>query len=70
MDKVNFADFLQDKSLQEVMKTVGAVEPDRGINVFMSYTDLFVILKVFTMYGVVDKEWLKQPHQSVTNCNE
>lgn len=62
MDKVNFADFLQDKNLQEVMKTVGAVEPDRGINVFMSYTDLFVILKVFTMYGVVDKEWLKQPH--------
>lgn len=62
MDKVNFADFLQDKNLQEVMKTVGAVEPGRGINVFMSYTDLFVILKVFTMYGVVDKEWLKQPH--------
>ena len=62
MDKVNFADFLQDKNLQKVMKTVGAVEPDRGINVFMSYTDLFVILKVFTMYGVVDKEWLKQPH--------
>ena len=62
MDKVNFADFLQDKNLQEVMKTVGAVEPDRGINVFMSYTDLLVILKVFTMYGVVDKEWLKQPH--------
>ena len=66
MDKVNFADFLQDKNLQEVMKTVGAVEPDRGINVFMSYTDLFVILKVFTMYGVVDKEWLKQPHQLTT----
>ena len=62
MDKVNFADFLQDKTLQEVMKTVGAVEPDRGINVIMNYTDLFVILKVFTMYGVVDKEWLKQPN--------
>ena len=61
-DKVNFADFLQDKNLQMVMGGVCAVEPDRGINVFMSYTDLFVILKVFTMYGVVDKEWLKQPH--------
>lgn len=63
MDNVSFDDFLKSKNLQTVMYAIGMNEPERKINVVMTYCDLFAIVKAFRENKVIREEWLKEAHK-------